>query len=74
MEVLSMLTNMTRGDSGFIHGCLTKLLVTAPLRSHCMQDLFEDMEILNLDEYIAPNGGFTALQWDMGIGRVVSDE
>lgn len=74
MEVLSMLTNMTRGDPGFIHRCLIKLLVTAPLRSHWVQDLFEDTEILNLDEYIAPNGGFTASQWDMGIGRVVSDE
>lgn len=74
MEVLSLLTNMTRGDPGFIHGCLTKLLVTAPLRSHCVQDLFEDTEILDLDEYIAPNGGFTALQWDMGIGRVIPDE
>lgn len=74
MEGLSMLTNMTRGDPGFIHGCLTKLLVTAPLRSHCVQDLFEDTEILDLDEYIAPNGGFTALQWDMGIGRVIPDE
>ena len=74
MEVLSMLMKLTRGDPGFKHECLTKLLVTAPLRSHCVQDLFEDTEILNLDEYIAPNGGFTALQWDMGIGRVIAEE
>lgn len=74
MEVLSMLTNMTRGDPGSEHRCLTKLPVTAPLRSHCAQDLFEDTEIVNLDEYIAPDGGFTESLWDMGIGRVVPDE
>ena len=74
IEVLLMLTELTRGGPGFRKECLTKLLVTAPLRSHCVQDLFEDTETLDLDEYIAPNGGFTALQWDMGIGRVIVDE
>lgn len=73
MEVLSTLMEATRGSSGVAKGCLIKLLVTAPLRSHYVQDLFEDTEILDLDEYIPPNGGFTALQWDMGVGRVVAD-
>lgn len=73
MEVVSMLTEITRGGPGFRNECLTKLLVTAPLRSHCVQDLFEDTEILDLDEYIPPNGGFTALQWDMSVGRVILD-
>ena len=73
MEVVSMLTEITRGGPGFRNECLTKLLVTAPLRSHCVQDLFEDTEILDLDEYIPPNGGFTALQWDMSVGRVIID-
>ena len=73
MEVMSMLTEITRGGPGFRNECLTKLLVTAPLRSHCVQDLFEDTEILDLDEYIPPNGGFTALQWDMSVGRVITD-
>lgn len=73
MEVVSMLTEITRGGPGFRNECLTKLLVTAPLRSHCVQDLFEDTEILDLDEYIPPNGGFTALQWEMSVGRVILD-
>ncbi len=73
MEVLSTLMEMTRGGPGFASECLIKLLVTSPLRSRCVQDLFEDSETLNLDEYIPPNGGFTALQWDVGIGRVVVD-
>ena len=73
MEVMSMLTKLTRGGPGFRNECLTKMLVTAPLRSHCVQDLLEDTEILDLDEYIPPNGGFTALQWDMSVGRVVID-
>ena len=73
MEVVSMLTEITRGGPGFRNECLTKLVVTAPLRSHCVQDLFEDTEILDLDEYIPPNGGFTALQWDMSVGRVILD-
>ena len=73
MQVLSMLTELARGNPGSTNGCLIKMLVTAPLRSHYVQDLFEDFEILDLDEYIPPNGGFTALQWDMGVGRVIAD-
>ena len=73
MEVLSTLTELTRGSPRHANACLVKLLVTAPLRSHCVLDLFEDTEILDLDEYIPPSGGFTALQWDMGVGQVVTD-
>ncbi len=74
MEALSTLTELTREGSDFTNGCLIKLLVTAPLRSHYVLDLFEHTETLDLDEYIAPNGGFTALQWDMGVGRVIADD
>lgn len=74
MEVLSTLTELTRESSESANGCLVKLLVTAPLRSHYVLDLFDDTEILDLDEYIPPNGGFTALQWEMGVGRVIADD
>ena len=74
MEVLSTLTELTRESSESANGCLVKLLVTAPLRSHYVLDLFDDAEILDLDEYIPPNGGFTALQWEMGVGRVIADD
>ena len=74
MEVLSTLTELTRESSESANGCLVKLLVTAPLRSHYVLDLFNDTEILDLDEYIPPNGGFTALQWEMGVGRVIADD
>ena len=75
MEVLSTMTNLARGGPGNNNNeCLIKLLVTAPLRSHHVQDLFADTERLDLDEYIEPNGGFTAAQWDMGIGGVMADE
>ena len=74
MEVLSTLTELTRESSESANGCLVKLLVTAPLRSHYVLDLFNDTEILDLDEYIPPNGGFTALQWEMGVGRVVAND
>ena len=73
MEVLSTLTETTREGPGFSNGCLIKLLVTAPLRSYYVQNLFEDSEILDLDEYIPPNGGFTALQWEMGVGRAIGN-
>ena len=73
MEVLSTLTDSARESSESANGCLVKLLVTAPLRSHYVLDLFDDTEILDLDEYIPPNGGFTALQWEMGVGRVIAD-
>ena len=74
MEVLSTLTGLTRESSESANGCLVKLLVTAPLRSRHVLDLFNDTEILDLDEYIPPNGGFTALQWEMGVGRVVAND
>ena len=74
MEVLSTLTELTRESSESANGCLVKLLVTAPLRSHYVLDIFDDTEILDLDEYIPPNGGFTALQWEMGVGRVIADD
>ncbi|KAF6230427.1 hypothetical protein HO133_004769 [Letharia lupina] len=73
MEVLSTMMELTRGGPGSANGCLIKLLVTSPLRSHHVQHLFEDTDILDLDEYIPPNGGFTALQWNMGVGRVIAD-
>ena len=75
MEVLSTMTELARrGPENDNNECLIKLLVTAPLRSHHVQGLFADTETLDLDEYIEPNGGFTAAQWDMGIGRMMADE
>ena len=64
MEVLSMLAEVTHEGLGLGKDCLVKMLVTSPLRSHYVEDLFDDTEILNLDEYISPSGGFTALQWN----------
>lgn len=67
-EVLSMLTNLTRRA---VNGPLIKLLVTAPLRSHCAHEFFEAGEVLNMDEYYPSNGGFSALQWDVGVGWAI---
>ena len=73
MEVLSTITEMARGVPGDTDNeCLVKLLVTAPLRSHHVEDLFADPETLNLDEYIERNDGYTESMWNMGIGRVIS--
>ena len=75
MEVLSTMTELVRNGPGSRNNeCLVKLLVTAPVRSHYVQYLFADTETLDLDEHIEPNGGFTAAQWDLGIGRVIADE
>ena len=63
-EVLSMLTNLTRRAA---NGPLIKLLITAPLRSHYVHELFEGRELLNMDEHYPSNGGFSALQWDVGV-------
>ena len=71
MEVLSMLKGLTSQRQDMMDGPLIKLLVTAPLRSHHVQRLFEEEDIMNMDEYCAPNGGFSALQWDLGIGGVL---
>ena len=67
-EVLSMLTNLTRRA---VSGPLIKLLVTAPLRSHRVHELLEAGELLNMDEYYPSNGGFSALQWDVGVGWAI---
>lgn len=70
-EVLSMLTSLTRRSHDATQGCLIKLLITTPLRSRCAQELFMVNEVLEMDEYIPPNGGFSALQWDLGVERVI---
>ena len=70
-EVLSMLTSLSRRNHSATIGPLIKLLVTAPLRSHFAYQLFEEEEILNMDENYPSNGGFSALQWDVGMGKVL---
>jgi len=30
-------------------------------------------ETLDLNEYVPPNGGFTASQWDFGVGRAIDE-
>lgn len=67
-QVLSMLTNLTRRA---VNGPLIKLLVTASLRSHCAHEFFEADEVLNMDECYPSNGGFSALQWDVGVGWAI---
>ncbi|KAL8980794.1 MAG: hypothetical protein Q9205_004223, partial [Flavoplaca limonia] len=67
-EVLSMLTNLVRRCQQIDHGPVIKFMVTAPLRSHLVCRLFREEEILDMGETYPSNGGFSALQWDMGIG------
>ncbi|KAL8857163.1 MAG: hypothetical protein Q9178_006218 [Gyalolechia marmorata] len=70
-EVLFMLTSLVRRCQQIDHGPVIKLMVTAPLRSHLVHRLFREEEILDMDETYPSNGGFSALQWDMGMGAVV---
>ena len=72
IEVLSMLTTLTRHCQGVMNGPLIKLLVTAPLRSRHAHDFFEAEEIFDMDERYPAQGGFSALQWDLGVGGVIS--
>jgi len=71
-EVLSTFVDLARRKSDAIHG-LFKLLVTAPLRSHYVQELFIPAETFDLNEYVPPIGGFTASQWDFGVGRAIDE-
>ena len=71
MDVLTMLVDLTAQSQDLTDGPLIKLLITAPLRSHYVQRLFEDEAIMNMDEKYAPNGGFTAMQWDFGVGSLL---
>lgn len=73
MEVFSTLTSLTRQSRTEPDRPLLKLLVTAPLRSHHVQSLFEADEVMNMDEHYPPNGGFSALQWDLSIGGAHDD-
>lgn len=70
-EVLSMLTTLTGRSQDATNGPLIKLLTTCPLRSHIMHHFFQPEEIYNMDEHYPSNGGFTALQWDVGVGEVI---
>ena len=71
IEVLSMLTTLTRRSQGAADGPLIKLLITAPLRAHYEHELLEEEEVLNMDEHYPSKGGFSALQWNVGIGDVI---
>lgn len=72
-KVLSMLLGLTRRNCEAADGPLVKLLATAPLRSHQLQRLFEAEEIITMAEQYPSNGGFSALQWDDGIGRAIGE-
>ena len=67
-----MLADLTRQSQDIADGPLIKLLVTAPIRSHHVQDLFAAEEVMDRDQYYPPNGGFHALQWDLGVGGVLN--
>ena len=69
IEILSMLTNLANTSREPSGECVTKLLKTAPLKSQVVPELFTGPEILDMNEYIPPSGGFSALHWDGGIGR-----
>ena len=71
MEAMSMLASLVNRSHNAINGALVKLLITAPLRSHHVQRLFKAEEVLNMNENYPSKGGFSALQWDVGIGRVI---
>ncbi|KAL8930796.1 MAG: hypothetical protein Q9208_000337 [Pyrenodesmia sp. 3 TL-2023] len=70
LEVLSMLTNLIRRCREMMKGPTVKLLITAPLRSHLVHRLLEEDEILNMNVTYPSNGGFSALQWDLGMSRL----
>lgn len=72
-EVLLMLTTLKRQCYEATKGPLIKILTTAPLRSLLAPEFFDNDEVLNMDESYPPNGGFTALQWDAGIGRKIDE-
>ncbi|KAI4261054.1 MAG: hypothetical protein L6R42_003739 [Xanthoria sp. 1 TBL-2021] len=73
MEVLSMLTNLTRRCQEMIYGPTVKLMITAPLRSHLVHRLLREEEILNLETIYPSNGGFSVLQWDLRMGGVIEN-
>ena len=72
-EVLLMLKTLTLQLHEASKGPLIKILTTAPMRSSLASRIFESDEIFNMNERYPPNGGFTALQWDAGIGRELMD-
>ena len=74
MEVLLPITELARdGPGGTNDGCLVKLLVTAPLKSHHAHTLFADSETLDLPEYIEPDDGYTESLWNTTIGGMIRD-
>ncbi|MCJ1385116.1 hypothetical protein MMC17_008235 [Xylographa soralifera] len=55
-------------------GCIFKLLLTAPkrLRTGAVENLGED-EILDVPERLPKGGGFTDMQWSLGIGQQLDE-
>ena len=70
-EVLLMLKTLTRQTYEARGPPLIKILTTAPLRFSLASRVFGKDEVFNMTERYPPNGGFTPMQWDTGIGRVI---
>ena len=73
-EVLLMLKTLTRQTYEAWRGPpLIKILTTTPLRLFLASRVFEKDEVFDMKERYPPNGGFTPMQWDTGIGRVLTN-
>ena len=68
-EVLLMLKTLKNQSYEATKGPLIRVMTTAPLRFFLATELFDIGEVLNMSERYPPDGGFTALKWDVGIGR-----
>ena len=71
-EVLLILKTLTNQGHEAAKGPLVKILTTAPLRFFLASRIFAINEVFDMTERYPPNGGFTALQWDAGIGGALN--
>ncbi|MCJ1395786.1 hypothetical protein MMC18_008672 [Xylographa bjoerkii] len=71
-RLLGWLISFTKPRRKHSSGCIFKLLLTAPkrLRTSAVDELYKD-EILDVPERLPTGGGFTGMQWTLGIGQQV---
>ncbi|KAL2072395.1 hypothetical protein VTL71DRAFT_11738 [Oculimacula yallundae] len=72
-KLMKSLIGMIR-KSAKVEACKVKLLLTVPNYGlESAEDLLEEKEMLTLPDEIEDGGGFTAMKWNLKIGKTVKD-
>jgi len=67
--LIDSLTELVETNNRSKNRPIFKLLVTAPARLRVDEEVWGDSKVLRLPDTVPNTGGFTAMKWDMAIGK-----